>query len=174
MKKEIEIKFKLENKENINKKLEELGGQKKKPYTQTAYGFFSDDSVKKGIFPRIRIEAGIPILTVKVKNNKKKTNYFERNEYSLKISNFKTGIKILKILGFDKIRRFTKVRTQWVFRRRPIEVCVDKLYFGRFLELEASKKEIEKMIKSLGFQRRKRISKAYLAIEEEYKKAKIK
>lgn len=40
MQKEIEIKIQLKNRENIAKKLKELGGKKEKSYTQTTYGFF--------------------------------------------------------------------------------------------------------------------------------------
>lgn len=170
--KEIEIKLKLRNNEKINKKLKRLGGENKKPYTQTTYGFFSSNSIKRGIFPRIRIEEGIPVLTIKVKNKRAKKErdaYFERDEYSVKISNFRMGVKLLELLSFNRIRKFTKTREEWIFRERPIKAYIDKLYFGRFLELEGSKKEIEKMINDLGLKDRKRITKAYLALEDEYK-----
>jgi adenylate cyclase class IV len=66
MQKEIEIKIQLKDKENIVKKLKELGGEKGKSYTQTTYGFFSNNSIEKGIFPRIRQENG---SLIKIKNN---------------------------------------------------------------------------------------------------------
>ena len=170
--KEIEVKIQLKKGENIAKKLRKIGGEKEKSYTQTTYGFFSEDSVKKGIFPRIRIESKSPVLTVKVRK-KNKTKYFERDEYSIKISSLKEGIKILQLLGYKKIRKFTKFREHWSFRNRLIkEVTVDRLYFGRFSEIEGPKSEIEKMIKELGWQNRKRIAKAYLAVEDEINKAK--
>ena len=56
MQKEIEIKIQLKDKENIAKKLKKLGGKKGKSYSQTTYGFFSNDSIERGIFPRIRQE----------------------------------------------------------------------------------------------------------------------
>jgi len=167
MQKEIEIKIQLKNNENITKKLKKLGGKKGKSYTQTTYGFFSDDSIGKGIFPRIRKEYSSLVLTVKVKKNKK-TKYFEREEYSIKISNLIEGIKILQLLGYKRVRKFTKFRQHWIFQR-PIKITVDKLYFGRFLEIEGPKKEIEKMINDLGLKDRKRITKAYLALEDKYK-----
>jgi len=80
MQKEIEIKIKLKDMENIVKKLKELGGKKGKSYTQTTYGFFSNNSIEKGIFPRIRQENGSLVFTVKLRKDKK-TKYFEREEY---------------------------------------------------------------------------------------------
>lgn len=167
MQKEIEVKFKINKGENITGKLRKLGGSIKNEYYQTTYGFFSKDSIKKGVFPRIRVESGKHVLTVKVRP-KKKTNYFERKEYSLEIDDEKNGIAVLKLLGFDRVREFKKKRQEWVFP--DIEVCLDTLYFGRFLEIEGTKKNIEKMIKRLGFEKRERITKAYLAIEDDYKK----
>lgn len=166
MHKEIEVKFKINKGDNIVKKLLKLGGTPAKAYSQTTYGFFSKDSVENGIFPRIRDEFGKYILTVKVKP-KKKTNYFERKEYSIEISNEKEGINILKLLGFDRVRVFSKKRQEWAFSK--VSVCLDVLYFGKFLEIEGEKKDIEEMIKLLGFEGRERVTKAYLALEDEYK-----
>lgn len=171
MQKEIEIKIKLDKKDNIIDRLKELGGQRVSSYTQTTFGFFSDNSLEKGIFPRIRIESKEVVLTVKVRN-KKQTNYFERDEYSMKIDNLATGIKILKLLGFETVRKFTKKRENWIFKNRKLKISLDRLYFGRFIELEGSKEEIEKAISELGFQNRERITKAYLALEDDYKKTK--
>jgi predicted adenylyl cyclase CyaB len=167
MHKEIEVKFKINKGEKITSKLLKLGGSIDNEYRQTTYGFFSKDSIKKGIFPRIRVEPGKHVLTVKVRP-KKKTNYFERKEYSLEIDDETNGIKILKLLGFNRVREFTKKRQEWKFPN--VEVYLDILYFGRFLEIEGTKKNIEKMIKRLGFEKRERITKAYLAIEDDYKK----
>lgn len=166
MKKEIEIKFKIEKRDQIEKKLLKLGGIPKKFYKQKTYCFFSENSREKGIFPRIRKEQGVAVLTVKVKS-KKKTNYFERKEYSVKLDNIKEGISVLKALGFTKIGEFTKERQEWRFSK--VEIMLDKLYFGTFLEIEGSKKNIENMVKLLGFRNKERIIKSYLRIEDDYK-----
>jgi len=168
MQKEIEVKFKINSKDKITEKLTKFGGKLRKTYPQTTYGFFSKDSMEKGIFPRIRVESGQHVLTVKVRP-KTKTKYFERKEYSIVIDNEKEGIKILELLGFDKIRKFSKKRQEWEFPN--VEICLDKLYFGTFLEIEGEKKQIEIMIKNLGFEKRERITKAYLALEDDYKES---
>lgn len=165
--KEIEIKFKIEEKDNIRKKLFDLGGVPKKPYNQTTYGFFSHNSIEKGIFPRIRDEHGKIVLTVKIRP-KKKTDYFERKEYSMEILNVDDGKGIMKSMGYDQVRVFKKNREEWKFDK--VEIVLDKLYFGIYIEIEGPKKEIEKMVKRLGFEKKERITKAYLGIEDDYLK----
>jgi len=170
MVKEIEVKFKVEKKDRIVQKLNQLGGRAKKPYSQTTFGFFSADSMQKGIFPRIRYEFKKAVLTVKAKNLNKKSNYFERDEYTVKVFNFRSAFKIIELLGYDQIRKFTKIRTHWIFSKRKIQATLDRLYFGTFIELEGSEQEIEKMIIDLGFLKKERITRAYLALEDEWKK----
>lgn len=167
MQSEIEIKIKIEKKDNIVKKLVTLGGIPGRPYKQITYGFFSENSIENGIFPRIRKEHDKTVFTVKVRP-KKKSNYFERKEYSIIIDNTKAGIKILEVLGFDKIRTFTKMRQEWKFKN--VKISLDKLYFGTFLEIEGSKNKIEDMVKKLRFQNKTRIIKSYLALEDEITK----
>jgi len=162
---EIEIKFKIEKADNIRTKLLALGGIPKKPYKQTTYGFFSDNSIKEGIFPRIRDERDKIVLTVKIRP-KRKTEYFERKEYSVEISNAKEGADIMKSIGYNQIRVFKKMREEWKFK--DVEVVLDKLYFGVYMEIEGSKEKIEEMIKKLGFKDRKKITKAYLGLEDDY------
>ncbi len=167
MQKEIEVKFKLNKLKDIKEKLINLGSYFEKPYKQTTYSFFSKTSIEQGIFPRIRDEKGEIVLTVKVKT-KKQNNYFERNEYSVKIQSLKHGKAVLKALGFNKIKTFEKVRQETEFLNTKISL--DKLYFGDFIEIEGKKKHIENVINILGLNSKERITKAYLALEEEYKK----
>ncbi len=168
---EIEIKFKIENNNDIRNKLLELDGIPQEPYKQTTYGFFANNSIEKGIFPRIRDEHGKIIFTVKVKA-KKKTDYFERKEYSMEILNIDDGVEIMKSMGYDHVRIFEKTREEWKFKE--VEVVLDKLYFGTYIEIEGQKMKIEKMVKKLGLENKERINKAYLGLEDDYLKEKNK
>jgi predicted adenylyl cyclase CyaB len=169
MKKEIEVKFKIKDLDEIFAKLNKLNVKWKTPYFQTTYGFFSKDSMEKGIFPRIREEEGKTILTVKVKP-KKKSRYFERKEYSVRLSDLKDGINVLKVLGFNKIRKFTKTRQKIEYKN--LKLALDKLYFGNFLEIEGKKKDIKHLSKKLGYKEKDWITKAYLGLEDDYLKTK--
>jgi len=167
--KEIEVKIQLNRGEKIANRLKKLGALRVRPkYTQTTYGFFSENSIEKGIFPRIRIEDKKPVLTIKIKNIKqRKINYFERKEYKYPLRSIKSGLEMLKLLGYSKIRKFTKQREEWFYPLRNVNICIDKLYFGRFIEIEGRKDQIEKTIRDLNLEDRERITKAYLAIEDD-------
>lgn len=99
---------------------------------------------------------------------KKQNNYFERNECSVKIQSLKHRKAVLKALGFNEIKTFEKVRQETEFL--STKISLDKLYFGDFIEIEGKKKHIENVINILGLNSKERITKAYLALEEEYKK----
>jgi len=170
MQKEIEVKFKIDNIDDVKKQLITLGASIEKPYQQTTHGFFSNDSIEKGIFPRIRDERDDIVLTVKVKP-KEESNYFERMEYSMKIKSVKEGEDILKALGFDDVRVFEKTRQECEFLNTKI--TLDKLYFGDFIEIEGEKEDIENVISKLGLENKERITKAYLALEDDYKNGKL-
>jgi len=170
MVKEIEVKIQLNSGEKITNILKKMGALRVRPkYTQTTYGLFSKDSAKKGIFPRIRIENKKPVLTIKIKKGRE-TNYFERKEYNYSIFSIKKGIEMLRLLGYRRMRKFTKTREEWFYPGRKVRITIDKLYFGRFLEIEGEKRQIKKTLKDLGLERRKRFTKAYLAIEDNLKR----
>jgi len=111
------------------------------------------------------------VLTVKVRP-KEKTNYFERKEYSMEILSAEDGVGIMKSMGYDQVRVFKKIREEWKFDK--VEVVLDKLYFGTYIEIEGSREEIEEMVKNLGFGKKERITKAYLGLEDDYLKEKNK
>jgi len=170
MQKEIEVKFKIDEINDIKEQLINLGASFEESYEQTTYGFFSEDSIGKGIFPRIRDEKDDIVLTVKVKP-KGESNYFERMEYSMKIQNAKDGEDVLRALGFNEVRVFQKVRQECEFL--STKIALDRLYFGDFIEIEGQKEDIENVISKLGLESKERITKAYLALEEDYKNGKL-
>lgn len=133
---------------------------------QTTYGFFSENYVEKGIFPRSRDEKNDIVLTIKVKL-KGETDYFERTEYSMKISSIDEGKDILRVLGFDDVRIFEKVRQECELLNTKI--TLDELYFGSFIEVGGEKENIENVIIKLRLDGKERIIKSYLALEEDFK-----
>jgi len=167
MHKEIEVKFKIDNKKQLEKKLKDLGWTKGKKIHSVTYGFFSNNSIKKGIFPRIRVDNRLITFTVKFR--KPDNKYFLRDEYTLKLNNTKdieTIKSIFNILGYAKVRTFEKYRNIWS-SNIELEICTDKLPFGDYIEIEGRPKDIEKMIKTLKL-KGERITKAYLGVYEDY------
>lgn len=173
MKKEIEVKIEIpKNKiSTLTEKMRSLGVKRLPEISQKTYGFFTSDgsSIKNGIFPRIRIDNGISTMTVKVKKEKK-GDYFQRDEYTIGVDHFKNGVLLLKALGYTDCRFFSKTRTPFSWKK-GVELALDYVVgLGYFLEIEASKREIEKTIKTLGLENEKRITRAYLGLIEERKR----
>lgn len=171
--KEVEIKLMVDEQMDIKSRLTAAGAVcLGEPYTQTTLGYFSADSIQKGIFPRIRDEGGKIILTVKTKNgHESETGYKERMEYSLPLESVKQGENILFALGYVDVRSFTKERQEWSLL--DTKVTIDKLYFGTFLEIEGEKNNIEDVINKLSLDGQKRITKSYLGLEDDYKNNKL-
>lgn len=176
MKKEIEVKIEIPKSKfnNLLKRLRLVLKAKKLPsILQKSYGFFTADgsSIENGIFPRIRIDNGVPTLTVKIKKSQK-SNYFERDEYTIKINSLKEGKSFLKALGYTDTKYFFKTRIPFRYKK-GIEIFLDNVPgLGYFLEIEANKKDIEKTIKILNLKKEKRITKSYLGLIQERKRKK--
>lgn len=163
--KEIEVKIKISNPEEIAERIKNIGGVFVREVNQKMYGLFlpNYENVELGIFPRIRTEGGETTLTIKVKNEQSNL-YFKRDEYTLKINDEKIGLEIMKLLGYSIVRPIEKTRKEWKWNK--VSLCIDTLYFGVFLEIEGEEKEIEKTIEALGLKKEERIIKSYLYLED--------
>ena len=174
MNKEIEVKFNIKNKKAIEEQLEIWGWTRHPRYLSLTYGFFSKDSIEKGIFPRVRLEGKNLEITVKVKNSDR-TDFFERDEYTVqilggtmrsKIEQADEMIKIFQALGYDKIRKFEKERTVWTGNTQ-LQICIDELPFGNYIEIEGEPLEIDEMVGDLKL-KGERITKSYLGVYEDH------
>ena len=167
MTKEIEVKIKV-NKEELDRLERELDLVNEVWKFERVYGFFTPDgsSIEKGIFPRIKSIGGEKgWMDVKVKGKVVNNDYFERTEYRIYCSDIKNTIAILTLLGYSEVRIFEKFRKK--VNNKDCEICLDKLPFGYFIEIESSKEIIEKTIKLLKLTNNERITKAYLKIADE-------
>ena len=169
MKKETEIKIKIDNVNNIIERIEKLGGVFVKDVEQVMHGLFLPkcENIKTGIFPRIRTEDNRTTLTVKVRKTQS-SHYFKRDEYTVDINDEKTGLEIMKILGYSLVRTIRKNRKEWKFNK--VILSLDTTYFGTFLEIEGKEESIERVISDLGLEKEARITKSYLYLEDTHLK----
>ena len=171
MKKEIEVKIELTPKE-----FKALTGDFSDFHFERTFGYFKEDfsNIKEGIFPRIKYIEGEKkeiILTVKRKT-KENARFFEREEMEIKVKegeNIDTLREILKSLGFNKEIIFEKKRKN-VFKN-DITISFDKLPFGFFVEFEGGPETINKYLDKFNLSGRPRITRAYLGLWEDYRKA---
>lgn len=172
MKKEIEVKIELTLEEfnRFTKGFENFQSER-------TFGYFKEDfsNIKDGIFPRIKYVEAMDkkeiILTVKRKT-KDNSRFFEREEMEVKIQegeNIENLRGILKSLGFSKEIIFEKKRKN-VFKN-DITISFDKLPFGFFVEFEGEPEIIDQYLNDFNLSNRPRITKAYLGLWEDYRKA---
>ncbi len=174
MKKEIEVKIRLENKKETQKRLLELGCSIKGLDFQRQYRIRQEslELFNRGIFPRVRENnTGKGTFTIKVKTSKvddSEMAYFERDEYEVEISDGKELAKMLDLLGFSDQQIMEKYRQTWNVFDSNVDIIIDSLPFGDYLEIEGGKKEIEKMLKNLDLQEFPRETTAYWIVYENY------
>ena len=164
---EIEIKFKIDKPNFIrtilkNQKAQFIG----RVFERTVrFDAPNRNLEKRGRFLRIR--TGFKnIITFKRKIRNKK--FKEREEIELEISNPEKMKVILENLGFTKILIMEKYREKW--KLNNVEIVIDKLPMGTFIEIEGSKKLIKKIIKILGLNFKDRITETYWDLWKKFSK----
>ena len=176
--KEIEIKFKIDKPNLIRKKLKEKGAKFVGGAFERTLKFDTEnfDLQKEGKFLRIR--AGFEnVITYKRKLKSKPRSreislrgkkFKEREEIELEISDLEKMKKILENLGFTKKWLMEKYREKWQWG--SAEIVIDKLPFDNFIEIEGSKKSIQKTAKLLGLRLADGITATYWGLWEDYRK----
>jgi len=150
--KEVEVKIRNINKDEIIRKItEDFGAQKIFTGKVIDYRFDTPerDLSRQGKALRIRQKGKYIYLNLKGKK-KSVENVTDRDEIGVKISNFKTMQRILTELGFIKIFELNKYRTE--YRTEEITFDIDE-YVGLdpILEIESSSYDkVNEYIKKLG------------------------
>lgn len=148
--KEIEVKVRNINKQDIINKIEKLGAQKIFTGKVIDYRFDTPDRdlSRQGKALRIRQKGRYVFLNLKGKK-KSIQNITGRDEIGVKISNFKVMHKILNELGYIKIFELEKYRTE--YRLEDMTFDIDE-YIGLepILEIESdSYEKVQRYLKKL-------------------------
>jgi len=160
--KEIEVKFEVSDPEETKKNIIFLGGVGSGEFFQRTIRLDTpnDDLMKRGVFLRTRKE-NEDTITVKVKNKEDK-EFYERDEYEIKIEDADKAATMMKILGFSKERILEKYREEFKLEKRNVKVVLDRLPFGNYMEIEGKTgADIEEIITELGLSGYKKIVGTY-------------
>jgi len=166
--KEIEIKLKIDNLEELEHLINQAGAVLVHPEVlQRTIRFDTpeQDLEKKGVFLRVRTGEK-SIMTVKKKIDKTETRYFERNEWETEISDSKMAEEMLKNLGFEKILIMEKYRK--TYSLDGVWLSIDRLPFGNFIEIEGAKDDIDRMVELLKLKTAVPITVTYWDLHDEY------
>jgi adenylate cyclase class 2 len=146
---EIEVKFALRDREELTRKLHELGAQRLYPET------FEDNIVldrrgelrTRGALLRVRKFGKYAIATYKgpmaIEGGIK-----SREEVQTGVESFELAIQLFDSLGFKPVFRYQKFREVW--RVREAEVVIDRTPIGDYFEIEGSIDTIRTIAADLG------------------------
>lgn len=179
---EVEIKLKVDDREELIKKLKDLSFTAGKTVWESDLYFTSGHHDMKAFDEALRVRL------VEEKNTGKRKAYLTykgkqldtcsmtRKELELEISDGETGIELLKSIGFYPTTPVEKLRQY--FQRERMTACVDRVTgLGDFLELEiivedeteqaAALGEIEMLLEVLGYTMQDTTRTSYLSMTEE-------
>lgn len=160
MSQEIEVKFSLRDRNELVRKLHEIGGQRLYPET------FEDNIVldrrgelrTKGALLRVRKFGKYAIATYKgpmsIEGGVK-----SREEVQTGVESFELAIQLFDSLGFKPTFRYQKFREVW--RVRDVEVVIDRTPIGEYFEIEGALETIRTMAAELGMSMDQAIRQTY-------------
>ncbi len=161
---EKEIKLKIKDINEINKKIENSGAKLvEERYFEDnfLFDFPDNDLYKKGVALRLRVTPKKSLLTYKGK--KINSSHFKiREEQETEIKDPFILLAILKNIGLEVKFRYQKFRT--IYKINKLNISIDETPIGNFVELEGEEKEIEEFASYLGFSKRDFIKMDYIQI----------
>ena len=160
MPQEIEVKFPLRDRNELVRKLHEIGAQRLYPET------FEDNIVldrrgdlkTKGALLRVRKFGKYSIATYKgpmsIDGGVK-----SREEVQTGVESFELAIQLFDALGFKPVFRYQKFREVW--RLREVEVVLDRTPIGDYFEIEGPMETIRSIAAELGMNMDQAIRQTY-------------
>ena len=170
---EIEVKFLIEDLATIRRRLERAGGTLKKPRIYERNVRFDtpwESLLLQGKLLRLRQDT---VARITFKGEPEEMDPSEvriREEIEMEVEDFDTAVAILEKVGFIQRQVYEKYRETFLLDR--VEVVLDEMPFGQFVELEGGEQSIRSAADKLGLDWDKRILSNYLALMAQLKTAK--
>lgn len=162
---EVEVKFLVPDLSAVRERLLAVGAYIDKPRVHEhniRYDNAWGGLLRKGILVRLRQDE-IARLTYKgIPQEEVQSEAKVREELEIEVSDFATTAEILERIGFEQQQVYEKYRE--TFQVGKVEVVLDEMPFGNFVELEGEEKEIRKTADLLQLDWDKRILDNYLAL----------
>ncbi|MDO8584580.1 MAG: class IV adenylate cyclase [bacterium] len=162
---ETEVKFRVKSFNAVRANIKKLGGVCEWKGEERNYFFDTPDKTLRKQKATLRLrerENGPAALTIKITPERNHGKYKVMQEYEITVSDVSETARMLKLLGFAQWFKYKKQREHWKVSGAHIELdFVGKL---RFVEIEASKKKIDALAKTLGLDWKNSTTKGYLSI----------
>lgn len=168
---EIEKKYRVDKKrhDEVILKLEKLGGRFTKEVFEENYLHRGGLLDERGAVLRLRKIGDFTVLTYKEKL-RNDTDFKHKTEYETVVSDVDAMENIIGRLGYKLSVIYEKRRKIWHFRN--VEVMMDELPFGLYMEIEGTVENIAKAEKLLGIQDLETETRGYPRLTAKYGKTK--
>lgn len=162
---EVEVKFFVEDAQQMHSRLVSLGATERSEVFETNIRFDNSRQTltTQGKLLRLRRDKACR-LTFKSPPVQDDPECKVFRELEIEVSDLKTTADILQVLGYDPVQTYEKRRR--TFDWHDVELCLDVMPFGDFLEIEGPKRSIKDAAQGLGLVWGDRILFTYLAIFE--------
>jgi adenylate cyclase, class 2 len=160
---EIEIKFRIEDLRDLNRRLRASGFRRITPRTHemnALYDLPGQPLRKRGELLRLREYGEEWVLTHKSKGLAGR--HKRRVELEIRVSDGRTMDDILRALGYQPTFRYEKFRAEWTDDRG--QVVVDETPIGNFGEIEGQPRWIDQTAKKLGIRPEHYITDTYAGL----------
>ena len=162
---EVEVKFLVDDLAAWRARLEAAGARQVKPRLHERNVRFDDGAsslLRKGQLLRLRQDDGARLTFKGMAEADHTSEAKVREELETSVGDFETAAEILGRLGFGPRQVYEKYRE--TFHLEDVEVVLDELPFGDFLELEGHEDGIRNAAQQLGLAWEERILDNYLLL----------
>lgn len=157
---EIEAKFYVQHLADIEVRIKQLGGKLIQPRTleiNLRYDTPNRDLQRSGRVLRLRQDV-VTSLTYK-SGSQAQDGALARTEIEFNVSDFDTAQQFLEALGYQVFFVYEKYRT--TFALGPIQIMLDELPYGDFVELEGDLEGLKNLAHQLGLRWEAAIPESY-------------
>lgn len=151
--------------EEITQRLDDLGGVFEQEVFEVNYQHRGGDMDARGATLRVRKIGDFSVLTYK-ERIKNATGTKDRVEFETAVADVDAIEKIIERLGYKLTAVYEKRRKYW--RLGNVEVVLDELPFGLYMEIEGTVEDIEKAEKSLELKEIEREPRGYPRLTIKY------
>jgi len=160
---ETEVKFLLKDPEAMRRRLRQAGAVKAGVVFETNHRYDDGDGrlMSRQCLLRLRRDR-CSRLTVKCPNLQGGLQFKTHDEFEIEVSDFDMASRILEAIGFHRAQVYEKHRE--TFEMDTAEICLDRMPYGHFLEIEGTAATIPAVAEQLGLDWQRRILANYLQI----------
>lgn len=162
---EVEVKFWVSDAARMRSRIRSVGAHGREPVAETNIRFENAGETLLRKRCLLRLRKGFDVtLTFKSPPEQDLPDFKVYRELEVAVGDFDLMQRILEAIGFHPAQIYEKIRQ--VFRIDDVQLCLDRLPFGDFLEIEGQPAAIRRMAARLGLRWEQRIVMNYLQMFE--------